>query len=174
MNKNLSKILVFTLSFILCQTLFAYSEEDKSNKEKLETNYITVQEDPNNSLGIIYASNKLNQVTQQLTNGNLDEAIKELEELSTWLTNATDNHYELYSSFSKNAELKSASKLEKAYAHDFAELRDKSYYLLAQSYIRQNKLRKAVELLVKIVSSQPDSELGNEAYKSLQKIRFSD
>lgn len=135
---------------------------------------VSIQEDPKNQLGLIYTIKKLEEASELLKNGNIQEAEKIILNVKEWLTNATDHHYKLFQVLSKNLKTISASKIEKAHALDFAQARDQSYFLLAKVYILQNKLKEAVDLLVEIIKSQPDSKLANEAYKTLQEIKFSD
>ena len=80
----------------------------------------------------------------------------------------------MFQVLSKKTKTITASKVEKAHALDFGQLRDQSYFLLAKVYIGQNKLKEAVKLLTEIIKSQSDSNLGLEAYKTLQEIKFSD
>ena len=135
---------------------------------------LSVQEDFDNSLGLIFSVKKIEEANNLLAEGKIDEAEKKLNEIKGWLINATDYHYNLYQVINKNNKTQQAAKIEKAHALDFANLRDQAFYLLAKIYISQNKLKEATKLLIEIVKSQSESELGNNAYKTLLEIKFSD
>ncbi len=135
---------------------------------------LSVQEDSDNSLGLIFSVKKIEEANNLLAEGKTDEAEKKLNEIKGWLINATDYHYNLYQVINKNSKTEQAAKIEKAHALDFANLRDQAFYLLARIYISQNKLKEATKLLTDIVKSQSESELGKDAYKTLLEIKFSD
>ncbi|MBI3590113.1 MAG: hypothetical protein HY094_01890 [Candidatus Melainabacteria bacterium] len=135
---------------------------------------VSVQEDSQNQLGLIYSVKKIEEASTLIRDGNIQEAEKTLLSIKNWLTEATDFHYSLFQALSKHSKTLFESKIEKAHALDFAQVRDQSYFLLAKVYIIQNKFKDAVKLLVEIVKSQPDSALAREAYKALQEIKFSD
>ena len=139
-----------------------------------QNNFVSVQEDPKNTLGLIYSIKQIEQASVLLKDGKTEDAEKLLLSVKDWLTDASENHYTLSQSFSKNQKKTKSAKLEKAHALDFANARDGCYLLLAKIYISQKKIKEAVPLLVEIVSSQLDTEIGNNAYKLLQEIKFSD
>ncbi len=136
--------------------------------------YLSVQEDPQNQLGLIYSVKKIEEATNLFNEGKIDEAEKKLNEIKNWLIDATDLHYKLHQTLSKNSKTLDKAKVEKAHALDFGNLRDQAFYLLAKIYINQNKLKDAVKMLTEVVQSQPESELGRNAYKTLIEIKFSD
>ena len=171
------KVLVFT-AILLLFGLPVYSETSTAKEnEKSEKSVQSVQEDQNNTLGLIYSVKKLEEATKLVNEGKNNDAEKLLLEISEWLTTVTEYHFNLFQVFNKSSNssaFTSQGKLEKAHALDFGNLRDQSYFLLAKVYINQNKLKDAMKLLVDIVKSQPETELGKEAYKTLQTIKFSD
>ena len=162
--------IVFTVLFVF-SSLISYAQ---SNTPIPKEESISVQEDPKNELGLINAVKNIEKTSELIKNNNYSDAEKILVEVKEWLTDVTDFHFNLYKVFEKNPKMQSRAKIEKAHALDFGRVRDQSYYLLAKVYIAQNKLKEAVKLLVEIVKSQPDSELGQEAYKTLVDIKFSD
>ena len=145
------------------------------NPQKTESKtQVSVQEDPNNQLGLIYSVKKLEAATKLFNEGSLPESEKLVLEVKDWLTDVTEYHYSIYQIFNKGLKTVSAGRIERAHALDFGQLRDKAYFLLAKIYISQNKLKDAVKLLVEIIKSEGDTDLGQEAYKTLQEIKFSD
>ena len=189
--KTKALIIVFTVTFYLV-TLSAYSQTTSSNTPTpLPTltstpnptltpiptpkpQPLSVQEDTENQLGLIFSVKKIEEANILFGEGKIDEAEKKLNEIKNWLINATDYHYNLHQIFNKNNRTQQAAKIEKAHALDFGNLRDQAFYLLAKIYISQNKLKDAAKMLTEIVKSQPESELGKSAYKTLIEIKFSD
>ena len=169
MSKKIT-VMVLTIMFLL-HALSSYSQNNLNQKTNL---LLSVQEDPENQLGLIFWVKKLEEATRFLKEEKDQDAEKILTNAKSYLTDATEYHYNLFQVLSKQPKTSSQSKIEKAHALDFGGLRDQSYYLLAQVYIRQNKLKEAVKLLIEVVKSQGDSELGHKAYKALQDIKFSD
>lgn len=173
---NIKHLLVFTTIAMLITsktyTCFAESEEEKDKKQN-----ISVQEDLNNKLGLIYSSKKLEEATELLKEGKFNEAEKLINSTKDWLIEATETHYNLYQALNKQEKdlnILERSKIEKAHALDFGQLRDQSYYILAKAYIGQNKEKEAIKPLLNIIKSQSSTELGKEAYKLLHEIKFSD
>ena len=156
--------IVFTV--VVCFSLLVAFAEN--------VNLVSVQDDPKNTLGLIYSIKQIEQASTLLKDGKTEDAEKLLLGVKNWLTDASENHYKLFQTFSKNQKKTKSAKLEKAHALDFANARDRCYFLLEKKYISQKKIKDAVMLLVEIVSSQPDTEIGNSAYKLLQEIKFSD
>ncbi len=135
---------------------------------------ISIQEDPTNELGLIYSVKKIEEAKKLIETNSFQEAEQLLIQINDWLISSSEYHYELFQTFSKNYKEQDKSKLEKAHALDFANLRDQCYFLLAKTYISQSKTKPAIKLLVDIIKSQPDSELSLKAYKLIQDIKFSD
>ena len=163
-------VLVACFSFLLCRA----QDSQINPRGEISVPYVSIQEDPKNELGLINSVKKLELVSSLIDEGKIQEAQKILLETKEWLTNAADHHYKLSQALSEYSQTSEASKIEKAHALDFAKVRDQSFFLLAKVYIMQNKLKEAVELLIEIIKSQPDSELAKKAYKTLQEIKFSD
>ena len=138
------------------------------------TQVVSVQEDPQNQLGLIYTVKKLDEGRKLIEEGNYTEAEKILLDSKNWLTDATEFHYSLYQLYNRQQKNIHLAKMEKAHAADFGHARDQSYILLAKSYIGQSKLKEAVVLLVEIIKSQNGTMLSEQAYKTLQEIKFSD
>ena len=135
---------------------------------------LSVQEDPQNQLGLIYAVKKLDEGKKLIEEGNFQEAEKTLLDAKNWLTDITEFHYNLFQIFNKQQKNNNSAKIERAHAADFGHARDQAYFLLAKAYIGENKFREAVNLLVEIIKSQNGTILSEQAYKTLQEIKFSD
>ena len=179
------KTVSMVLTVILISRLFPlYAQTSLENNQmllpsKIESDQkqnmpLSVQEDFQNQLGLIYSVKKIEDASGLIKAGNIQEAEKLLLISKDWLTEATDYHYALSQALSKQLKTAFASKIEKAHTLDFAQTRDQCYFLLSKVYIIQGKLQEAIKLLVDIVKSQPDSQIGLEAYKLLQEIKFSD
>lgn len=168
--------LVFSIVFTGILTFISsYAQVNLDNNSvKEENKLLSVQEDPKNKLGLIHSVKKLEEASNLIKEGKINNAEKIILETKEWLTQAADLHFELFQPLSKNFKTISESKIEKAHALDFARARDQAYYLLARVYVLQNKHASAVKLLVEVIKSQPDSELAYDAYKTLQEIKFSD
>ena len=171
MFRNLITI-VFT-GILLSYSSNAYSQAE-SNPPPNVNQPVSVQEDPQNQLGLIYTVKKLDEAKKFIEDGNYGEAEKILTEAKNWLTDATEFHYNLFQAFNRQQKNIGLAKIEKAHAADFGHVRDQSYFLLAKIYIGQNKLREAANMLVEIIKSQSGSILSEQAYKTLQEIKFSD
>lgn len=174
--------IVFTGILSLCflsvhaQTEPIHQPNEKVKPENTENRDqpVSVQEDSQNQLGLIYTIKKLDEARKLIEDGNYGEAEKILTDAKTWLTEVTEYHYNLFQIFNKQQKNILLAKIEKAHAADFGHVRDQSYFLLAKAYIGENKLREAVNLLVEIIKSQNGTMLSEQAYKTLQEIKFSD
>ncbi len=172
--KKINLIFVFTavlIELVLTSSIYLHAESNKKN------NPVSVQEDPENSIGLLYSVKKIESATNLLKENKVDEAEKLLIPTRDWLTETTEHHYILYQTFNnqgKNQSLLKSSKIEKAHALDFGNLRDQANYLLAKIYIAKSNYKEAIKLLINIIKSQPNTDLGKDAYKTLQEIKFSD
>ncbi len=170
--------IVFTIIF-LSSMLRVNSQVQPASAMVQKTNpttaqIISIQEDPQNQIGLIYTVRKLDEGRKLIEEGNYIEAEKILLDAKDWLTSATEYHYNLFQLYNRQQKNALLAKIEKAHAADFGHARDQSFFLLAKAFIGENKLREAVELLVEIIKSQNGTILSEQAYKTLQDIRFSD
>ena len=164
------------ITIVFTVILIFYSLDVNSQTESMlnQVPIVSVQEDPQNQLGLIYTVKKLDEARKLIEEGNYGEAEKILIDAKSWLTDATEFHYNLFQAFNKQQKNISLAKIEKAHAADFGHVRDQAYFLLAKAYIGENKLKGAISLLIEIIESQSGSILAEQAYKTLQEIKFSD
>ena len=173
-------ILVLTILFPLNVPVFSQPVENPNAEIKqnlaaeLKPPIISVQEEENNPLGLVYSAKKIEEAKLLIEENNFPEAENILKETSDWLTSATELHYTLHKTLSTQKNRFTEAKFEKAHALDFGRLRDESYILLAKVYFSENKLKESVSLLTEVVKSQIGQPLGDEAFRILQRIKFSD
>lgn len=170
---NLKKVLSFTL-ILLLSTFDITALAQKTNEATKPDLKISIQEDPKNELSLTFAAIKIEEAREYQNNGNFIESERILKEISKWLKDSAEYHFDLYEKLNSNLKTLSISKIERAYAHDFAKLRDKSYFYLAKIYIKQKKVKKAIPLYIEIIKSQPDSKLGLKSYRMLKVLKFVD
>ena len=176
------KALILVLTILFCIEKHALSQTTGNSTpeirpgptEELKPQITSVQEEENNSLGLIYSAKKLEEAKLLIEEKKYIEAENILKDLKEWLTSATEFHYTLYKILNNQQVKATEAKIEKAHALDFGKLRDESYYRLARTYILQNKSKDAIPLLVEIIKSQAGQTLGEQAYQALQGIKFSD
>ncbi|MBX9876829.1 MAG: hypothetical protein K2Y22_00080 [Candidatus Obscuribacterales bacterium] len=102
---------------------------------------------------------------------DLQESVYQLCE---WLTDMANAHYKLSSVFAKHEATKAQAELERRQATKFSQLKNQAQLLKAELLIRQNRYPEALSPLVDIVSNEPRSVTGQQAYKRLQQIGFSE
>ena len=181
MFKGIITIVFTGILFLSALSAYPQTNPNQEPNENLkpentvnENQPVSVQEDPQNQLGLIYTVKKLDEARKLIEEGNYGEAEKLLIEAKIWLIDATEFHYNLFQAFNKQQKNIGLAKIEKAHAADFGHARDQAYFLLAKAYIGENKLREAAALLVEIIKSQNGTILSEQAYKTLQEIKFSD
>ncbi len=135
--------------------------------------YVAV-DDPKNPLGITVSAEKLNNSAQYIAQGKYKDAEKILNPLKTWLISATETHINLHNSLKDISSAQVQAELEKQLALQFALLRDKAIFQLGMVAVGQKDYPTAIKNLSMVIQSQPDSEMGAEAYNVLQKIGFTE
>jgi hypothetical protein len=131
-------------------------------------------DDPNNSLGLLWASQKLKAAQTLGQKNQWAQAETELNILRPWLEEATELHISLFKVLTRVPSGKLQGEFEKRLALEFAKLRDQSILLHAYSRQKTGKLRKAVPDFVSVVQSQSRTKLGLEAYQALQEMGFTE
>ena len=102
---------------------------------------------------------------------DLQESVYQLCE---WLTDMANAHYKLSGVFAKHDATKAQAELERKQAQKFSQLKNQAQLLKAELLIRQNRYPEALAPLVDIVANEPRSATGQQAYKRLQQIGFSE
>lgn len=147
-------------------------ENTKTTQNEPNKKLINPVLNPNNVLGVANAEQKLQKANLLIQSKNSTEARYILEPLTNWLVDATDYHNQLAKRFKEIKTAKSQADAERELAYKFALLRDDALYKLALVYVEEKKLQNAVEKLVDVVTSQPNTPLGFSSYELLQKIGF--
>jgi hypothetical protein len=101
-----------------------------------------------------------------------EEAKAVLMPVIIWLEDSTEYHASLYNVLKELEDAKTQADIEKGLALKSAVIRDKAIYQWALLNLAKNNIKGGVEQLVKIVKSQPRTELGFKAYEKLQELGF--
>jgi hypothetical protein len=94
-------------------------------------------------------------------------------EYCDWLSDLADAHWKLAQTFAKADATKAQSESEKQLCQKFGSLKRQAMLLKAQFLISQRRYPEALAPLVDIVTAEPRTETGQNAYKLLQEIGFS-
>lgn len=128
--------------------------------------------DVNNQLGVTYAENSIKKAESSIKSNNFSTARQNIDSVNQWVSDATEYHTDLFKTLKKLENADAQANIERDLAIKFATMRDKLLFLQAQVLIHDGLKRKAVENLVEVMKSQPNSDLGFQAYKILQDIGF--
>lgn len=96
-----------------------------------------------------------------------------VQELCEWLNDAADAHYRMYLSFAKSDLTRTQANSEKQLNQRFGQLKREAQLLRADLLIKQLRAPEALAPLVDIVVADPRSATGQEAYKRLVELGFS-
>ena len=129
-------------------------------------------DDINNPLGTAYIEKEINKTEGYIKTNNYEEAEKLINSIKDWVFDATEHHTELFMTLRKVEKAQNQAEIERKLAIKFASFRDKVLFTQAQIFIHKGETRKAVDNLVEIVRSQPDSELGFQSYNKLIELGF--
>jgi hypothetical protein len=114
------------------------------------------------------------QITYNVVPANLLKDIQQnVMELGDWLSDLTDAHYRMYTSFAKFPSTRRAAEAEKITFQNFRLLKHQAQLLKAQILIKQNRVPEALGPLVDVVVAEPQTTTGQSAYKLLKEIGFS-
>jgi len=155
--------------FSLLITNFAYAQESTQLQKKASVNITTEAKNP---LGSAYAENSIKKTESYIKSTNYSAARQTLDSVNQWVSDSAEYHTDLFRTLKKIDNADAQANIERDLAIKFATMRDKILFLQAQIYIHNGQKREAVDNLVDIVNSQPNSELGFQAYKTLQDIGF--
>ena len=151
------------------KSLNAKVEQAEQVEKKLKPKVV---HDPNNILGVRHAENAVKKAEFYVEEGDIQSAQEALKSIGDWIYKATEYHTDLYQALSKVNNSEVQADIERDLAIQFAVLRDRTLFLESKVFLSNGKKREAVKNLVEVVRSQPGTELGFKAYKSLQDIGF--
>ena len=163
------KKIVLVCLFSLLTVHSAYAQEAKQLPQKASVNITT---DAKNILGTTYAENSVKKIEFFIKSGNYAAAKQTVDSVSEWIADAAEYHTDLFKTLKKVENADTQATIERDAAIKFAVMRDKVLFLQAKIFIHDGQKRKAVDNLVEVVKSQPNTELGFQAYKLLQDIGF--
>jgi hypothetical protein len=129
--------------------------------------------DPKNIVGTVFAENSIKKIDYDIKTNNFSSAKKNADSISEWISDAAEYHTDLFKTLKRIQNADAQANIERDLAIKFAMMRDKLTFLEAQILIHDGQFREAVDKLVQVIKSQPDSDLGFKAYKKLQEIGFS-
>ena len=155
--------------FSLLISFPAYSQMITQAPFKAAVN-ITI--DAKNPLGTIYAENSIKKAEFYIKSNNYTAAKQTVDSINQWVFDATEYHTDLFKTLKKVENADVQANIERDLAIKFAIMRDKVLFLQAQIFIHNGQKINAVENLIEVVKSQPNTELGFQAYKILQDIGF--
>lgn len=149
-------------------------ERPIQSEDYVDKNDYVAVDDPNNPLGITTAAKRLDQTADMIDRKQYTQAIQQLNELKSWLVDATEVHITLYKTLKDVTNAQVQSEMEKQLALQFAVLRDKAFFQLGMAHLGQSDYPTAIKSLSKVIQSQPRSEMGVKAYEVLQQIGFTE
>ena len=97
-----------------------------------------------------------------------------IAEYCDWLSDMADAHWKLAQSFGKIESTRSQAESEKQMCFRFGQLKRQAMLLKAEFLIAQKRYPEALAPLVDIVVAEPKTETGQNAYRRLQEIGFSE
>jgi len=165
---NKFRIIIFTILFsaFSCSVFAQQIVQSEQSKKQVITNEVK------NTLGPAYAENLTKKIEVQINTNNFVLAKQNMDSIMDWVSASAEYHTDLYKTLKKLENADKQANIERELAIRFAVLRDKLLFLQAKIFVHDNQKRKAVENLVEIVKSQPETELGFNAYKLLQSTGF--
>lgn len=117
---------------------------------------------------------RLEDLSNRLAVSRPDDMKDAIYALSEWLQDVADAHWKMYKAFEKSDSTKAQSLQEKEIAIKFSALKNRAKLLKADLFIRQNRYPEALGPLVEIVTTEPTSATGQDAYKRLVDMGFSE
>jgi len=171
MNNNGFKLLVICISVVFIR-FSAQLEAFAQGNTEIPREATKLVYSPHNIVGLTYAENQLKNAELTFQKGQPEAARCLLIPLLKWLEDITEYHAELYKVLKNIDTATTQADVEKELALKSAILRDKTMYQLGLVLIAQKKYKEAVPYLVKVVKSQPATDIGFKAYEKLQQIGF--
>lgn len=126
-------------------------------------------------LNVLDAQARIESLKQSIATQRPTKDLQEsVYQLCEWLTDMANAHSKLSGVFAKHESSRAQADLERRQATKFSQLKNQAQLLKAELLIRQNRYPEALAPLVDIVSNEPRSVTGQQAYKRLQQIGFSE
>lgn len=144
----------------------------KNSKQIQKSQKINPMEDKKNPIGLLSIEDKVKRAIYLVKIKRYADAEKEFKTQIEWLIDATEHHTSLFKVLQNIDDADAQAGLERELALQHAVLRDIAIYNYANLKVIKKDYKKAVELLVDVVRSQPKTELGFKAYEKLQEIGF--
>jgi hypothetical protein len=117
---------------------------------------------------------RLEELSNRLAVSRPDEVKDSIYALSEWLQDVADAHWRMFKAFEKVDATKVHAAKEKEIGLKFSALKNRAKLLKADLFIKQNRYPEALGPLVEIVTSEPNSSTGQDAYKRLVDMGFSE
>lgn len=124
-------------------------------------------------LGIADAQARIAELNTLVRSSNNPATQESVYQMCEWLADMAEAHQRLSNSFAKSEPTKAQSEAERQAALKFSQLRNQTLLLKAQLLIKQSRYPEALNPLVDIVVAEPRSATGQQAYKLLKEIGFS-
>lgn len=124
-------------------------------------------------LGIADAQARIAELNSQVQSSNNPATQESVYQMCEWLADMAEAHQRLSNSFAKSEPTKAQSEAEHLAAGKFSQLKNQALLLKAQLLIKQSRYPEALNPLVDIVVAEPRSATGQQAYKLLKEIGFS-
>lgn len=117
---------------------------------------------------------KLEELSNRLSVSRPEDVQNSIYALSDWLQDVADAHWKMYKAFEKIDTAKAQANKEKEIGLKFSSLKNRAKLLKADLFIKQNRYPEALGPLVEIVTAEPTSATGQDAYKRLVDMGFSE
>lgn len=117
---------------------------------------------------------RLEDLSNRLAVSRPDEVKDGIYALSEWLQDVADAHWRMFKAFEKSDATRAHANKEKEIALKFSGLKNRAKLLKADLLIKQNRYPEALGPLVEIVTAEPTSATGQDAYKRLVDMGFSE
>jgi hypothetical protein len=117
---------------------------------------------------------RLEDLSNRLATSRPDDVKNAIYALSDWMQDVADAHWKMFKAFEKSDATKVQAAKEKDIALKFSSLKNRAKLLKADLFIKQNRNPEALGPLVEIVTTEPTSATGQEAYKRLVDMGFSE
>jgi hypothetical protein len=120
------------------------------------------------------AAARLEELRNMMSTARPKEFQDAIGEYSDWLSDMADAHWKLSQTFGKADSMKGQAESERQLCFKFGQLKRQSMLLKAEFLIKHKRFPEALAPLVDIVVAEPKTETGQNAYRMLKEIGFSE